>query len=328
MTNAPPPQYTPTQPYFAAPSRPHLSLPPLSFMDSETSSVDLHSVHAFPPGEFASAEFLKSTGKEFFVLNTKAPDWMYQMRRQAQMILPFLYLGPSSAIKDREFLKAEGITLLLAIRSQQSAQAQLVAGSKVAAELGIAAETIDVADLQGLIAEFPKAIRLINDHICPASSDRAGATPPQNDYKDGNGNIKKKVLVFCESGNERSACVVIAYLMTMLNLSMVSGTHAVQSRRFCIAIDEPMRYALSSFHSILQAKRDVAKASTPKTQVFGERLTVPTDSKLMRKRSIDELEPIDSQMGTSMDMTPVNRGDMDAERFFHRDSSAPFQDIR
>ena len=328
MTNTGPPQYTPTQPYFSAPSRPHLSLPPLSFMDNDVSFVDMHGIHGFQPGEFASEEFLRSTGKDFFILNTKGPDWTYKMRRKAQMILPFLYLGPSSAIKDQEFLKAEGVTLLLAIRSQQSAQAHLVAGSKVAAELGIEAESIDVADLQGLIAKFPTAIRRINDHICPATPNQAGATPSQNNYKDGNGNIKKKVLVFCESGNERSACVVIAYLMTMLNLSMVSATHTIQSRRFCIAIDEPMRYALSSFHSILQAKRDVANAATPKTQTFGEHLTVPSDSKLMRKRSIDELEHVDGKMDTSMGMSAGNNDEMDTERFLHRDGLAPFQDIR
>src|SRR5699024_10053017 len=86
-------RYAPTQPYFAiAPARPHLNLPPLSYTNDETSSgsVDLQKIHAFQPGEFASVEFLRSVGSECFDLNIGAPEWTYEMRRKAQMIIPFL----------------------------------------------------------------------------------------------------------------------------------------------------------------------------------------------------------------------------------------------
>lgn len=315
-------RYAPTQPYFAiAPARPHLNLPPLSYTNDETSSgsVDLQKIHAFQPGEFASAEFLRSVGSECFDLNIRAPEWTYGMRRKAQMIIPFLYLGPSSATKDLDFLRAEGITLLLAIRSKQSAQARLVGGAKVAAELGIEADSFDVLDQQGLIAILPTIIRRINDHICPLGSTQAGSVPYLNTT--GNSSTQKKVLVFCESGNERSASVVIAYLMAMINLDLFTAIHAIQSHRFCISIEEQMRHALLSFQSILQAKRDVAKASPPK---FGPYLDVPTDSKLTRKRSIDDLgTEMDASMDTSADMN----AEMDSERFICRESSAPFQDI-
>lgn len=322
MANGTTSRYTTTQPYFAnAPARPHLNLPPLSFVNDEngSGSVDLQRIHAFQPGEFASAEFLRSVGSECFALNIRAPEWNYGMRREAQMILPFLYLGPSSATKDLDFLRAEGVTLLLAIRSSQSAQAQLVGGSKVAAELGIEADSFDVLDQQGLMAILPAIIRRINDHICPAGSDKLGSVPQLN--ANGNGNTKRKVLVFCESGNERSASVIIAYLMAMINLDLFPAIHAVQSQRFCISIEEQMRHALQSFESILQAKRDVAKSSPPK---YGQHLDVPSDSKLIRKRSIDD---VGAGMDTSMDTSPAMKGEMDNERFLNREGSAPFQDI-
>lgn len=319
MANGDSSRYTPTQPYFSrVPAKPHLNLPPLSYVTDETGSgsFDLRSIHAFQPGEFAGEEFLRSVGSESFDLNIRAPEWTYEMRRKAQMILPFLYLGPSSATKDLNFLRAEGITLLLAIRSKQSAQAQLVGGSKVAAELGIEADSFDILDQQGLIAILPAIIRRINDHICPAGSYNLN----------GNSKNSKKVLVFCESGNERSASVVIAYLMAMINFNLFKAIHAVQSRRFCIAIEEQMRHALMSFLSILQAKRDVAKASPPK---HGEFLAVPSDSKLMRKRSIDDVgAEMNTSMDTSMDTSSNMNREMDNERFLDRESSAPFQDMQ
>ncbi|KAK2764348.1 hypothetical protein FQN54_009041 [Arachnomyces sp. PD_36] len=313
------PRYTPTQPYFSnAPARPHMSVPPLSYVNGELGGgpVDLQRIHAFPPGEFASAEFLSTAGSQCFDLNIVVPEWTYGMRRKAQMILPFLYLGPSSATKDLEFLRAEGITLLLAIRTTQSAQAHLVGGSKAAAELGIEADSFDVLDQQGLIAVLPSVIRQINDHICPASPSQFGSVPQLGV----NGNGQRKVLVFCESGNERSASVIVAYLMAMVNLDLFPAIHAVQSRRFCISIEEQMRHALASFHSILQAKRDVARASPPK---HGQFLSIPPDSKLMKKRSIDD---VGAQVDAPMDMAPDMNGD--DERFLNREGSAPFQDTQ
>lgn len=235
------------------------------------------------------------------------------------MVLPFLYLGPSSATKDMDFLKAEGVTLLLAIRSKQSALARLVGGSKAAAEIGIEADSFDVLDQQGLVAILPSIIRRINEHLCPTGSDQIGSAPHHN--TNGSNNTKRKVLVFCESGNERSASVVIAYLMAMINLELFPAIHTVQCQRFCISIEEQMRHALLSFESILQAKRDVAKASPQK---YGQHLDVPSDLKLMRKRSIDD---VGAGIDTPMDTSPAMNGEMDNERFLDREGSAPFQDI-
>ena len=89
-------------------------------------------------------------------------DWRYEMRRSAQAIQPFLYLGPSSAARDLDFLRREGITLLLVIRNTMTAAVRLLSGEKVATELGIQAAAVDVAGNQELIAAFPRACKIIN----------------------------------------------------------------------------------------------------------------------------------------------------------------------
>jgi serine/threonine/tyrosine-interacting protein len=229
-----------------------VAVPPVSLYDQENSQFDTvaPASHDFEDGEFVQRGFFQVVDPSWFAHKSQSGDWSYEMRREAQQVLPFLYLGPLSCAKDRTFLQREDITLLLAVRSKQSAMARLVSGEKVAAELGIEADSIDVLNNQELIAEYPRAIRRINEHISSSSRLRSMSTPTP----------PRKVLVFCESGNERSASVVIAYMMAMLNLNMQDALWTVQHRRFCVCIEEPMRQLLHSFDSILTAKRDVTRA--------------------------------------------------------------------
>ena len=51
-----------------------------------------------------------------------AADWTYTMKREAQEIVPGLYLGPYGAAKNLEFLQKNGITDILIVRSADEAQ--------------------------------------------------------------------------------------------------------------------------------------------------------------------------------------------------------------
>ncbi|KAJ5578282.1 uncharacterized protein N7459_007246 [Penicillium hispanicum] len=228
------------------------------------------STHQFAEGEFVCPGFFSRACLDGSTRRFKRSQWVYEMRREAQAILPFLSLGPSSVLRDREYLRSQGFTLLLAIRNRQSALARLVSGDKAAADLSIQSDAIDVHDNQELISEFPRAIRRINDHLAGVDVDPSVAAHPNMANpvaQDRSGNHKKKVFVFCESGNERSAGVVIAYAMVMLNLEAVSATCMIQQRRFCVSIEDPMKRILIAFGTILAAKRDVerAKHTTPHT---------------------------------------------------------------
>lgn len=252
-------------------------------------------------------------------------EWKYEQRRMAQQILPFLYLGPMSAAKDRNFLQGEGITMVIAVRNTKSAQAQLL-GSKAAQELGIETAMIDVAGNQELIAAFPRAIESINSHLSAMYQQdqvrrKQAAASGQADLPSTPG----KVLVFCESGNERSATLVTAYIMAMYATDLVKAIQIVQAQRFAVAFDDSLRNLLSTYEIILKAKRDVVQADNRLLGVSGAGRDpgagTGSDEGVGKrsKRTFDDTHDDDMEM----DGENVH---LDDGRFEMRDGSAPFQD--
>lgn len=280
--------------------------------------------HAYAEGEFVCPGFFSIAHLDGFTRRYLYDQWTYEMRRETQSIFPFLFLGPSSCCRDLEFLKRQGITLLLAIRNRHSAWARLVSGEKAAAEIGVQADTIDVLDSQELVSVLPRSIRRINDHLAGVDVDTAAnpGAPQANGYPH-----KRKILVFCESGNERSAVVVIAYIMVMLNLDVIQATKMVQQRRFCINIEEPMRRILAAFDSILSAKRDVERARRTPIQTGAATLAPPPMPPVLlsKKRSFANRQQDDDD--TDVDMADGNMEvDGDDDFHFERKPQAPFQD--
>ncbi|KAJ6109327.1 hypothetical protein N7486_001561 [Penicillium sp. IBT 16267x] len=275
--------------------------------------------HKFAEGDFIPPGFFNHAQLDGFTRRFSYSQWTYEMRREAQPILPFLYLGPSSCLRPREYLRNQGFTLLLGIRNTLSAQARLVSGDKAAAEVGILADTIDVLDNQELISAFPRAIRRINDHL--AGLDMPASKGNSMD-RSAESTTKKKVLVFCETGNERSAGVVIAYIMAMLNQDFMSATHLIQQHRFCVSVEEPLKRVLHAFDSILAAKRDVERAKRNAVQMVASTLAPPPVPPvvLARKRSFRDCLFENAAMDD-------DHMDMDADDFLQdRKPVAPFQD--
>lgn len=249
--NTLPPSYAANQPYNSG-----------ALQDRETNVItNLHLVrvapleappsHDYPPGYYACPNFFQvdhglRTSQHIDI------EWNYTKRREAQPILPFLYLGPVSAARDLSFLRKEKITMLFAIRSRSSAHARILDGSKVADSLGIQSDYIDIGDNQELISHLPDAIRRINDHVCCCGTHQPGGS--------NNTASEKRVLVYCETGNERSACVVAAYMMSMLDSDVISTLSNIQARRLSTNIDSPARELLLSFQTILNAQKDVTRA--------------------------------------------------------------------
>ncbi|RAK98630.1 dual specificity protein phosphatase family protein [Aspergillus ibericus CBS 121593] len=243
-------QYAPTQQYnsgtriFQQPIYASANFEQLSFHKIKPTSA---AAHQFQEGEFVPLGFFDKVDPALFKLPAGEVEWLYEKRRTAQQILPFLYLGPWSCLSERDWLNQDGITLLLAVRDRRLAVARLVSGEKAAADLGIVADSVDIQDYQELITALPQAICRINEHI--ASSAPLGL----------NGRTEKKVLVFCETGNGSSVLVVVAYLMVMLNLGVAQALQVVQSQRFCIDVDESATQLLLAFEAIINAKRDVER---------------------------------------------------------------------
>ncbi|PYI21554.1 phosphatases II [Aspergillus violaceofuscus CBS 115571] len=243
-------RYTPNHEYSLGNRRQKTDQPMVSYEEFDVQArqhVNAEN-HAFQQGEFVPDGFFNRVGPLCFTIPPPMFQWTYEMRRRAQSLLPCLYLGPWSCLADRGRLVQEGITLLLAVRDKRLAMASLISGRRAAEALQIEEGTVDFADNQDLIAMLPQLINHINAHVASFP-----ATEPS-------GHARKKVLLFCETGNGPSAVVAIAYLMVMLNISLPQALQYVSSRRFCIDIDESASQLLLSFESILDAKRVVEQA--------------------------------------------------------------------
>jgi serine/threonine/tyrosine-interacting protein len=172
-------------------------------------------------------------------------EWTYERRREAQMILPYLYLGPMTAAKDEAWMREEGITMVLGVRQKHAFSFKLMdAALRRTQAAGVEARTVDLANNQDLIHAFPETTAMICTHLrrTHAATGHLG-----------------KVLIFCESGNERSAGVTAAYLMeTHEDVDYIKAMQLCQAQRFCVNFDDSMKRVLQGYWDILCAKRSVA----------------------------------------------------------------------
>ncbi|KAK5636098.1 hypothetical protein RRF57_011810 [Xylaria bambusicola] len=127
-----------------------------------------------------------------------------------------------------------------------------------------------------------------------------------------------KVLVFCETGNDRSASVVSAYLMAILGLSAAEVCQFITYKRFCVSMDEDLKHTLRSYEDILLAQRTVHQHELKSESSI--LASVPKKN----KRGIDETVDDDGDDG----MTGMHQYQgSDRERFLGRDNFTPFVDI-
>jgi serine/threonine/tyrosine-interacting protein len=243
---------------FRMPTPPRIVIPPLGNWNYGNRPQKVGAIISHQDPEI-NIDFLSGSQYDRWVSSEggAASNWKYEHRRQAQPILSFLWLGPLAAARDKEFLQREGITLILAIQHKSGLGPKLTMGAmRVADELGIAKAALEVADNQDLIALFPTATRIINSHLRElhnrAMLNPAGGIPPG------------QALIFCESGNEKSAAVASAYLMDNFeDVNYVTACQICNARRFCCSFDDSIKHYLKSYDDILQARRSVALATPP-----------------------------------------------------------------
>ncbi|KAE8447744.1 hypothetical protein EG329_010138 [Mollisiaceae sp. DMI_Dod_QoI] len=289
---------------FRAPSPPHIHIP--QTREEHNFVLPVPGNTGYSVGD--EAILARVTAAQYSMIDTV--DWRYELRRKAQSILTFLYLGPSSSARDLEALRTEGITLLLVIRNTMTAQASLLSGERVARQLGIESAAVDVAGNQELIAAFPRAAKIINDHLISSYHRLAR----ENDTQTGR-STWGRVLVFCESGNERSAAVVAAYLMHMFGLDMVAAIQYVQSQRFCVAFDDGLKNLLQAYDDIMRARRTVTRGNSAAPH------SIMVQPGKRRRHEVDD-EDEDMDMGDGSDSTRFD----DMDRFAGRSAFAPFLD--
>lgn len=168
---------------------------------------------------------------------------------------------------------------MISVRSAVAARAapKYMDASMFASAAGLSTITLDLDTPFDLITRLPQTIKAMNDHLEGTCSK---GMPGQV------ANINGKILVFCESGNERSTALVAAYLMILFGVDVVGAMQIIQSQRFCIAPEDGMKNMLITFQDVLRAKREVT------THTMGTTNEVNKKS----KRSVDMMYDDDDQM--------------------------------
>jgi serine/threonine/tyrosine-interacting protein len=298
---------------YRLPTPPRIVVPPPTLV-TEFPTLSIGQGQSTPQEEVETS-FLKEYNLDDIVQRNVLLEWAYERRRQAQMILPWLWLGPMAAAKDEQFLQREGFTMSLAVRTKINS---LTGGLKTAQKLSMDVCAIDAADSFGLIRMFSPAAKLINHHM--AQVRRISTT---------NSMLRAgKVLVFCESGNEKSAAIVAAYLMEIMdNFDFVKAMQVVQAQRFCVNFDDTLKKLLQAHWDILSARRAVADdrsqlldSSTVRNGLHGIQEQLNGANVVQnQKRPIDQtIEDEDMDMNDGMDPS-------DRLRFTGRDNT-PFRD--
>jgi serine/threonine/tyrosine-interacting protein len=254
------------------------------------------------------------------VASDAAPTWTYETRRYAQPILDYLYLGPSTVVRKREWLQDQGITMIIGARDTRQASLNIMDFGQVAKELGIEARYIDVSGVHELNNAFPLAIRMINEHMLRIYREQAMGTSNMDMNRDmesediviDQANFRRgKILVFCETGNERSASIVCAYLMAVFGMNVSEACQFVNYKRFCVGMNENVRHILQAYEDILRAQRTVHQHELKSPLVAFRKA---------HKRGIEET--VENVHAKDNDMTTG----IDHERFVGREVFQPFVD--
>ena len=202
--------------------------------------------------QYGTPDFLRAlVSTHHLDLTHSILTWQYPMRRSAQSILPFVFLGPSSVARDLAFINNTGITLLVAVRTGKSVrtQASFLDPAKFASSAGRATLTFDFDHPAEFISRVKPVIRAINNHL------ESTCIQTEMGHID---EMKGRVLIFCESGNDRSALLAAAYLMVVYGVDAISAIHVVSSQRFCITLSDEMKNILLDLQAITSAERQVS----------------------------------------------------------------------
>ncbi|BGO89040.1 hypothetical protein NBRC10512_001905 [Rhodotorula toruloides] len=160
-------------------------------------------------------------------------EWKYEMRREAQEILPGLFVGPFQPSWKLEVLQSLGITHILCIAETRE---QHILKPKFPEHFVYLIQDIRDADDQNLIRIFPQTYNFIDGALA------AGG----------------RVLVHCGDGISRSPAIVTAYVMLKTGLTHEDAFTFVQARRFCVAPRTEFVHQLEAYRPIIMASQAVA----------------------------------------------------------------------
>ena len=291
--------------------------------DKNSSAEDAHDTLRIPLASYGDTAFCRAMltlhPLKMASIGRVAP-WNYELRQQAQAILPFLYLGPAARARDLTFLQQTGITFLLAVRTvvPDQASSAYMNPAPVAAKLGIECWTLDAQNAFEVRQQLMTAVARINEHLERSSTAGMASGLEQ---------IRGRLLVYCETGNDRSATLVAAYLIVMYNLDAPSALALMQSKRFCLCPTDAMKVMLAEFRRYVEAEGQVAIAQQADQEALQllQTLSIPDLPALQlsspRKRQLSDMYE-QSIMEVTM---PEAKDDLGGGQ--SREGLAPFADV-
>lgn len=214
--------------------------------------------------------------------------WTYQSRHSAQPVLPFMYLGPASVARDAKFITSASITMVVSVRNASSAtkQPKWLDPSRFPSCSGLQTATFDVDNPYEVITRIRPFIRSMTDHLAAHTQGRSIASLDD---------VHGKILVVCESGNERSPALVAAYIMLLYGITWHQSLNFIHTHRFSVCLNSGMNDMLKTWQGILQAESDVAPLQNITTN-GSNNVKHDVPSKRATKRGIDDAYDSDETM--------------------------------
>lgn len=280
-------QYAPNQPYNQSDVyQPHATILEPADFEADNSTLKL----SFKPFQLTTAKYgdptflraMSTTLLTPIAYITNKYGWKYDARHKAQSILPFLYLGPASVARDANYITQNGITMVIAVRSAQSArfQPRWLDPSRFQACANLQTATFDVDGPFDLIQRIQPMLKVMTDHL----QSHTLATQINNVT-----DIGGRILVFCESGNDRSPVLVAAYLMLVWGLAWHESLNLIHAFRFSVSLNGSMNDMLKTWEGIVGAERDTAHA-------VGDSGSNVIGSSRKAKRTLDDAYDSDETM--------------------------------
>ncbi|KAL7957440.1 hypothetical protein V8C34DRAFT_285612 [Trichoderma compactum] len=292
---------------YRAPSPPKIHIPVQSVADMDlVPSYDL-----VDSSKLTLEDFTIITGNRIQKSTDRSTRWRYEQRREAQRILDYVFLGPTSVIRDHEFLEREAFTMLVVVRDSRAPR-NLASVETASAALELPFCYLDV-DAKHLVPAFNQIVSVINNHVVTVHTTTGGT-------------IRGKLLVTCDTGSMLSPSLVAAYIMFMFGQELLEAAHFVSVQRFCSNFDDDAKGALLTWQGINKASVAVDRRRRLE-RGDGENGHTPeftwAEATLTTKRGLDDMMNGAEEDGRS------DGGDTlcDNDRFLGRGDYAPFLDV-
>ncbi|KAM0462171.1 hypothetical protein ACHAPV_002322 [Trichoderma viride] len=296
---------------FRPPSPPIIHVPLQQHYGAEKHSI----VPSHRPVKFAQLsddEIATITGNRTQTAQYRE-GWPYEWRRDAHSILDFLYLGPTSVVRDDDFMQREAFSMIIIVRDDRAPR-DYPSARAVSARLDISQVYIDV-NPDNQLPSFYKMVNLVNNHLLAVNGPQASGS------EDASQRVRRpmgKILVTCDSGNDLSPTLVAAYLMLMYGLSIQSGFGYVILQRFCCVFDAKSKEALRTWQELIEASATVASHS--------QHHAAAVEPAIHNRANENTKRRLDTMLGeekTFVDSWPAG----DSERFEGRPTFVPFMEL-